>query len=76
MLSNKVMLFGIVSEICLLVILVYVPFLGAALGTAPISPIYLLCSVPFAIYIFVADELRKLWIRRNRSGFIARFTYY
>jgi len=75
-LSNKVMLFGILSEISLLVILVYVPYLGPALGTAPISPLYLLCAAPFAVYIFVSDELRKLWIRHHRTGFVYKFTYY
>ena len=74
---NMVLNSGMVFETILGLFIVYMPFLDVALGTRPLFPRHLgLPSIPFFFYILAYDELRKLWIRNNRGGWVEENTYY
>jgi calcium-translocating P-type ATPase len=69
--SNRMLLWGIASEIVFLAALVYVPFLQGVFGTAAlgVTEIAILATFPFVVW--GADELRRYWTRRreSRSGY-------
>jgi len=63
--TNRLVLWGIVVELVLLGILIYVPFLQPTFNTGPIGVqewVYLFAWTPI---IFLLDELRKLILRRR-----------
>merc|ERR1712100_996286 len=61
---NTVMLFGLFSETCLCLVLCYVPGVDIAIGTQPLSPIHWFPSMPFSMFIFLYDEVRKYILRK------------
>lgn len=63
--SNKFVLVGILSELILLSIIIYNPFTHKIFGTHPLTLLELSLSIPFALFIFFGDEIRKLLIRRD-----------
>jgi sodium/potassium-transporting ATPase subunit alpha len=63
--SNKFIVWGIFSELVLLMIIVYNPLTHRIFGTHSLSFFELTLSVPFALFIFFGDEIRKVFIRRN-----------
>ena len=65
--KNKLILLGILTEILLVVFIVYVPLGNKFFGTAPLTLLELSISVPFALLIFFGDELRKKLIRNNNK---------
>ncbi|UCH46390.1 MAG: cation transporting ATPase C-terminal domain-containing protein [Nitrospiraceae bacterium] len=65
LLSNRVILVGILSEVLLLALIVFNPFTHKIFGTHPLSLFELSLSVPFALLIFFGDEIRKFLIRKN-----------
>jgi len=64
-LTNKVVLLGILSEIILLSIILYFPPANKLFGTSPVEFRILAISLPFAIVIFLGDELRKKLLRKG-----------
>ncbi|RJP32589.1 MAG: cation-transporting P-type ATPase [Actinobacteria bacterium] len=72
LLSNRLYLLGIASEVSLQVLIVYVPLLNKAFETAPIAWSDWLFLVPFIPICTVADEIRKLilrtYLRRQKKG--------
>lgn len=70
--SNKLILWGILVEIVLIGIIVYLPFTQPFFGTQPLSLIELLLGVPFAILILLLEELRK-YALRNNVKFVQRY---
>jgi sodium/potassium-transporting ATPase subunit alpha len=66
-LSNKKILVGIMVEIVLIMLFVYVPPIQAMLGTQSLGLKEWLFLVPFAVFLFVAEEFRK-YILRKREG--------
>lgn len=62
--TNRLVLLGIVVEIALLLLLMYVPFLQGIFGTAPIGLKDWAFVLAWAPALLVVDELRKAWIRR------------
>lgn len=67
--KNKVLIAGLISEILLLVLLFYIPAINKVFDTRPIKFVHWLPAVPFSIFIFVYDELRKFGIRSgDRTG--------
>jgi Ca2+-transporting ATPase len=72
LLTNRLYLLGIVSEVSLQFLIVYVPFLNKVFETAPISWSDWLFLVPFIPVCMVADEIRKLilraYLRRQKRG--------
>jgi magnesium-transporting ATPase (P-type) len=68
--SNRLVLGGIVVELCILGLLMYVPFLQRVFNTAPLGLVewaFVLAWIPI---IFLVDELRKalLRLREHRSA--------
>ena len=71
LLSNRLVLLGIVAEVALLWIIVYNPVAQKVFGTYPLGVSELLLALPFAALILFGDEARKLLLRRGNL-FIAR----
>ncbi len=65
--SNRLIFFGIMVEILLLVFIVYHPFGNKIFATAPVSFETWLVPVPFSITLLVLEELRKLYVRRRMA---------
>lgn len=65
--SNKLIWFGIVTELALVAAVSHVAWLQLFFGTAPIGWFELSLGVPFAILILLGDELRRWLIRRGNS---------
>ena len=63
--SNKLILAGICSELIILGIIVYNPLTHKLFGTYPLSLFELSLSIPFALWIFFGDEIRKILIRKD-----------
>jgi len=70
--SNKLVLAGIASEMILLSIIVYNPLTHKLFGTHPLTLFELSLSVPFALWIFFGDEIRKFLIRKD-IGFVEKY---
>jgi Ca2+-transporting ATPase len=69
--GNPLVLVGIAVAVALLLTILYLPPLQRVFGTAPISPTSWFFAALSAPLLLVADELRKLWLRRRGSGGIA-----
>ena len=63
--SNRFVWAGIATQLLLLLAIVYVPFLQDVFGTAAFPPGHWLFLVAWTPALFVADELRKAWLRRR-----------
>ncbi|WP_211315217.1 cation-translocating P-type ATPase [Photobacterium lipolyticum] len=66
-LTNRLVLLGIATELLLLGLISYVPICNSFFGTAPLQAWQLLLSVPFAVLIFLGDELRRMYVRRENA---------
>jgi sodium/potassium-transporting ATPase subunit alpha len=66
-LTNRLVILGISVELLLLGLISYVPICNAFFGTAPLQAWQLLLSVPFALLIILGDELRRMYIRKERA---------
>lgn len=73
---NWVLNFGILFELILGAIIVYVPLANYILQTEPISWVYWLPGIPFSFIIIFGDELRKYLIRKKSGGWMEKYTYY
>jgi sodium/potassium-transporting ATPase subunit alpha len=62
--KNKTALFGIASEISLLLALIYVPFLQTVFSTRPFSIKFLPIMILGGVILLAAEELRKYLYRR------------
>lgn len=58
--NNRLLWLGIVSEITLIILITYAPFLQTFIGTAAFSPRYWLFIFMWTPILLLADELRKL----------------
>jgi calcium-translocating P-type ATPase len=63
--SNRLLLWGIASEIAFAAGLVFVGPLQGLFGTAALQPVDLAVLAPFPLIVWGADELRRLLRRRN-----------
>jgi P-type Ca2+ transporter type 2C len=62
--KNKWIIFGIVAQLSILALLIYVPFLQNLFGTAPLNAMDWVYLVSLAVAVVVAEEIRKFIIRR------------
>lgn len=62
--TNRMILWGVGVEIALILVIVYTPIGHAVLGTAPLPLAVWLFMIPFALLMLLAEELRKLIVRR------------
>jgi len=75
LLTNRLVLLGIATELTLLALIAYVPACNTFFGTAPLAPWQLALSIPFAILILVGDELRRLLVRRGNRFVLNYLTW-
>ena len=71
-LSNRLILFGIFTEIALVCLISYSPWFNLLFNTAPLEYWHYLLSVPFAILILIIDEIRRVFVRRD-NRFVLRW---
>jgi sodium/potassium-transporting ATPase subunit alpha len=71
--SNRLIFIGIAFEILLQLFIVYHPLGNRIFSTSPIHVNVWLVLIPFAVFLFAAEELRKFAILRNRRK--AHFIY-
>ncbi|XP_068094911.1 potassium-transporting ATPase alpha chain 2-like isoform X3 [Hyperolius riggenbachi] len=74
--GNKFLLMGLLSQIIIGAFLSYCPGMPYALKFCPLRAQYWFVALPFAILIFVYDEIRKLFIRRYPGSWWDRNMYY
>ncbi|AGS39178.1 cation-translocating P-type ATPase [Cycloclasticus zancles] len=72
---NKLVLLGVVSELILLALIAYVPLMNTFFGTAPLELWQLSLSIPFAITIIIADEIRRVFVRRENRFVLKWLTW-
>ncbi len=63
-LSNKLLVVGVVFELLLSAVIIYSPIGNRIFGTAPVNLSVWLILIPFSIVLLLAEELRKLYVRR------------
>jgi Ca2+-transporting ATPase len=68
LLSNRLLLWGILSEVFILIALSYVPFLQVIFGTAPLRGTDWLFLLIFPPVLLLAEEARKAWGRWREKG--------
>lgn len=62
--SNKLILFGIVFELLLAWLIIYLPVGNSIFSTSPLPASVWLILIPFAVFLLIAEELRKLISRK------------
>jgi len=67
--SNKLVIFGILTELALLFVIVYLPYTQKFFGTQSLTLFELSLSIPFALLILFGDEFRKYLLRKG-NGFV------
>jgi sodium/potassium-transporting ATPase subunit alpha len=73
--ANRLVLLGIASELILLALIAYVPLMNTFFGTAPLELWQLSLSIPFAITIIIADEVRRVFVRRENAFVLKWLTW-
>lgn len=67
--KNWVLNVGLMTEVALCAALCYIPPIQVAFETRPLRFVHWLPAIPFSVFIFVYDELRKFFIRLgDRTG--------
>jgi len=75
--ENNMLTFGLFFETCLACVLSYAPGTGKVLKLYPLSFRWWLTPMPFSLLIFIYDETRKLFLRKQGvHGWVGRETYY
>jgi hypothetical protein len=78
--ENMVMNTGLLEETFLGLGICYLPFLNAAFASSAVEITDLCWALPYSLFIFVYDEVRKYLMRatggKNRSGFLYEYTYW
>jgi len=65
LLSNRMVLVGIATELALAAFIIYTPFGNGIFGCAPLGINVWLLLIPFALLLLAADETRKYVVRRG-----------
>lgn len=73
--QHRFLLLAIAFELCLLVLLVYVPPFNTVFGTAFLGMEWLM-GLPWALLLLGYDEARKACMRRDADGLLRRTTYW
>ncbi|KAI9562820.1 alpha subunit of putative +/K+ ATPase [Daphnia sinensis] len=73
---NHVLTFGLFFETAIACFLCYTPGMDKGLRMYPLKINWWGPALPFALLIFVYDEIRKLILRNNPGGWVERETYY
>jgi len=63
---NTFMNFSVIGEIAISLLLLYVPFMNLLFGTRPLEFWHFMVpAMPFAVWIFIFDEVRKYFVRQG-----------
>nr|CAD7442386.1 unnamed protein product [Timema bartmani] len=73
---NWALNFGIIFETCLAAFLSYCPGMDKGLRMYPLKFVWWLPGLPFMLSIFIYDEVRRFYLRRNPGGWLEQETYY
>jgi sodium/potassium-transporting ATPase subunit alpha len=65
LLGNALIIVGVLSEIAILLLISDTPWGNSLLGTAPVGENVWAVVIPFALGMFILEELRK-WLARRR----------
>ncbi|MFH1659614.1 MAG: cation-transporting P-type ATPase [Pseudomonadota bacterium] len=65
LLENRWLLAGLASEVGLMAAILYTPWGNSLFGTAPLALDVFLYALPFALFLGLAEETRKWFIRRG-----------
>lgn len=63
--GNRLLLWGVLFELCLSGLIIYSPWGQKIFNTAAVSPALWLMLAPFALLVFLSDEIRKLFVRMS-----------
>jgi len=74
--ANMVFNCGVVQEVSLIFILVYVPFIQYAFNTENIAFVDWVTALPFSVFLFCYDEGRKYWMRSNPDHWFREWIFY
>ncbi|CAG7641570.1 unnamed protein product [Allacma fusca] len=75
--TNWILNFGLVFETCLALLICYMPYMTDILKTYPLQPEWWLLPVPFTIYIWCYDEIRRFLLRKAKcEGNVKAATLY
>jgi P-type Ca2+ transporter type 2C len=66
--GNRLVWIGIISELVVVGLIIYVPFLQDIFGTAAFAPQNWLLLFAFTPLLLLADELRKFFVRKRQGG--------
>ena len=66
--KNRLLLWGILFELVLAAMIIYLPFLQDIFSTAALGPKELLFLLPFPFIVWGADEIRRWLARRKSTG--------
>jgi sodium/potassium-transporting ATPase subunit alpha len=73
---NRVLNAGLFTMILFVCLISYVPPFRIVWTTRPLYVLYMFIGVPYAMFIFVYDEIRKSIIRMYPRGWVYRNTYW
>jgi len=73
---NTPLVLGWVFENILALFLIYCPGVNTVFNTYPMQGVWFLPPLPFAIVVFIFDEVRKAIMRKHPHGWVYRHTYY
>ncbi|EFN85239.1 Sodium/potassium-transporting ATPase subunit alpha [Harpegnathos saltator] len=73
---NWALNFGLVFETALAAFLSYTPGMDKGLRMFPLKFVWWLPALPFMFAIFIYDETRRFYLRRNPGGWLEQETYY
>ena len=68
--KNGVMSFSLIFETLLAMVLIYVPGLNSGLQMSMLSPIMWFAPIPFILFLFTYDEMRKAIMRKHPGGWV------
>jgi len=76
MLANMPMMYSICFEICLVVAICYIPGLNSVFYLTTPNSTYCSCALWIMPLLIIWDETRKYFCRRDRHGWMNRFTNF
>jgi len=74
--KNHMLNFGLFFETALAALLQYTPGLNTGLRLRPMNATWWFIAFPFSLLIFLYDETRRYFLRRQPGGWVEQETYY
>jgi len=71
--ANAVMIYGVMLEIAIMTIIVYVPFMQVGFGSANVDAVYWCPPLLFAFFCWTYNETRKRVSKSYPNGFVANY---